>query len=201
MPLCGPMSHVCEVSIHRKMQYIKADKKAAGHDNVKETRMSDVQQQQGFIGKASKDYYGGSLMIFIGLGAAIQGVTYKVGALTEMGPGFFPVALGSLLVLVGLIILAGANGAKRAMPHGGEEALPPEWKGWICISLSIVAFIVLGKYGGLIPATFAVVFISALGDRQNTYKNALILALAMVVVCVIVFSWALKLQFPLFQWD
>ncbi|HEY4072153.1 MAG TPA: tripartite tricarboxylate transporter TctB family protein [Herbaspirillum sp.] len=159
--------------------------------------MSDVQQQKGFMNRANKDYYGGGLMIFIGLGAALQGVTYKVGALTEMGPGFFPVALGTLLVLAGLIIVAGA---KRAIPEVREERLPPEWKGWICISLSIVAFIVLGKYGGLIPATFAVVFISALGDRQNTFKNALILALAMVVVCVVVFFWALKLQFPLFQW-
>ena len=49
-------------------------------------------------------------------------------------------------------------------------------------------------------ATFAIVFISALGDRRNTVKSAFLLAAAMVVVCLIVFSWGLQLQFPLFRW-
>ena len=69
-----------------------------------------------------------------------------------------------------------------------------------CIVLSIVAFIVFGTYGGLLPATFAVVFISALGDRQNTLKSAFVLAVAMSIISVVIFWWALKLQFPLFTW-
>jgi hypothetical protein len=114
-----------------------------------------------------------------------------------MGPGFFPVALGVLLSLIGVAIMIGA---RNAVDQGGKERLPAEWRGWICISLSIVAFVVLGRYGGLLPATFAVVFISALGDRQNTFKSAALLALAMCAVCAVVFWWALQVQFPLFQW-
>jgi nitrogen fixation-related uncharacterized protein len=114
-----------------------------------------------------------------------------------MGPGFFPVALGTLLILVGAAI---ALTAQRQPTQGDKKQLKPEWRGWACITLSIVAFIVLGKYGGLLPATFAVVFISAMGDRQNTIKSALTLALAMVAVCAVVFWWALNMQFPLFQW-
>jgi hypothetical protein len=78
--------------------------------------------------------------------------------------------------------------------------VPPEWRGWFCIGASIVAFVALGKYGGLLPATFAIVFISALGDRQNTVASVAVLALACAVVCVVVFWWALQIQFPLFQW-
>ena len=63
-----------------------------------------------------------------------------------------------------------------------------------------VAFIVLGKYGGLLPATFAITFISALGDRQNTIVKALILSLAMVAIALVVFWWALQMQFPLIRW-
>jgi hypothetical protein len=155
------------------------------------------QSRRGFINKYNKDYYGGGLMILLGLGAALQGQTYKIGSLSHMGPGFFPVALGVLLALTGMAI---ALTAKGNVPAAEEKRLPPEWRGWLCITFSIVAFVVLGKYGGLLPATFAVVFISALGDRQNTLKNALILSSAMVVVCVVVFWWALKLQLPLFQW-
>jgi hypothetical protein len=76
----------------------------------------------------------------------------------------------------------------------------PDLRGGICIILGIVAFIVLGNWGGLLPATFAITFISALGDRTNTVLQAFILSLAMVVVAVVVFWWALQLQLPLFRW-
>lgn len=56
-----------------------------------------------------RDYYGGALMILIGLGAAVQGATYDVGGLTQMGPGFFPVVLGVILVLLGLSIAGTAR--------------------------------------------------------------------------------------------
>ena len=61
-------------------------------------------------------------------------------------------------------------------------------------------FLLLGEYGGLLPATFAIVFISALVDRDNTLREAFLLALAMMVIAVVVFWWALSLQLPLFQW-
>jgi hypothetical protein len=145
--------------------------------------------------KRTRDYVGGALMVLLGLGAILQASTYKIGTLNRMGPGFFPVVLGTILALSGVAI---AINAKLAEPGGAEKFLPPEWRGWFCIGLSIVAFCVVGKYGGLLPATFAVVFISALGDRENTIKSAFLLAVAIMVVCVIVFWWALKLPFPLF---
>jgi hypothetical protein len=162
-----------------------------------DSRSMEPEKHYGFINKYNKDYYGGALMLALGLGAVYQGLTYKVGTLSRMGPGFFPVALGALLALIGLGIVLGAKGSVKPGP---DKSLPPEWRGWICISLSIVAFIVFGKYGGLLPATFAVCFISAMGDRDNTWKSALVLSLAMVAICVVVFWWALQMQFPLFQW-
>jgi len=149
------------------------------------------------INKSNRDYYGGALMFVIGLGAILQGRTYSMGTLSRMGPGFFPVSLGVILALAGAAIALTARFAER---EAEEKALPPEWRGWFCISLSILAFVVLGKYGGLVPATFAIVFISALGDRQNTVKSALLLAAAIVAICLVVFWWALQMQFPLFGW-
>jgi hypothetical protein len=150
-----------------------------------------------FIKKHNNNYYGGGLMILLGLGVILQGMTYKVGTLSKMGSGFFPVVLGVLLTLIGAAIVLTTKGA---IPPDEKKHLAPEWRGWICISLSIVAFVIVGQYGGLVPATFAIVFISAMGDRQNTVKNALVLSLAMVAVCVTVFWWILHMQFPLFQW-
>lgn len=151
----------------------------------------------GWLSRYNKDYYGGGLMCMVGIGAIYRGLDYQVGTLTAMGPGYFPVAIGSVLALMGLIIVLGARGAT---PSATGPRHRPEWRGWSCILLANIAFVLLGHYGGLVPATFAVVFIAALGDRQNTWKSALVLALAMVAVCIIVFAWGLRLQFPLFRW-
>jgi Tripartite tricarboxylate transporter TctB family len=150
------------------------------------------------VNKTRKDYLAGALMFLIGLGAMLQGRAYHVGTLTDMGPGFFPVALGIIMALSGISIVIVAKVA--VPPEDIEKRQPPEWAAWAHILISIVAFVVLGKYGGLVPATFALVFISALADRKNSSKSAFALALAMVALAVVVFRWALQLQFPLLSW-
>ncbi|MDF3831541.1 tripartite tricarboxylate transporter TctB family protein [Cupriavidus basilensis] len=150
-----------------------------------------------------KDYYGGALMTLIGLATAGAGMQYHTGTLSHMGPGFFPVAVGVLLALVGIMIAVSARNEQpaKAQPAGhGHGHGMPDLRGCVCIVLGVLAFLLLGKYGGLIPATFAIVFISALGDRSNTVKQAAVLALAMCVVAAVVFWWALQLQLPLFAW-
>jgi hypothetical protein len=150
-----------------------------------------------FLSKVHKDFYAGGLMALFGLGAIKQGFAYRIGTLGKMGPGFLPVALGIVLLLIGLILMRRAgNGPATA----GKQRRAPEWKGWLCICAGIASFIVLGKYGGLVPATFALVFISAMGDRDNTVKRALVLAAVMVAIAITIFWWALSLSFPLFQW-
>ncbi len=149
------------------------------------------------LSRFRKDYYAGALMILIGLYAADKGASYQIGTLSRMGPGLLPVSLGVLLVLLGAAI---ALTAQAPVVETKAEATRPEWRGWLCICASIVAFVVLGRYGGLVPATFAIVFISALGDRDNTLLGALVLSLTLLAVCIAVFWWGLQLQLPLFQW-
>jgi hypothetical protein len=144
-----------------------------------------------------KDFWGGSLMLVLGIVVAIQGSTYSIGTLSRMGPGYFPLALGVILALSGIAI---AIKGYLETPAPEEKPLPPEWKAWFLICASVIAFVVLTEFLGLVAGTFAVVFISALADRDNTWKHALILALAIVVVAVVVFWWALQIQLPLFRW-
>lgn len=143
-----------------------------------------------------RDYYGGTLMMLLGGATTLQSIDYEIGTLTQMGPGFYPAALGIMLALTGLAIALSA----RFTEPKAVEAPPPEWRGWFCIVFSLVAFIVAGSYGGLVPATFLIVFISALGDRDNTVTSALVLSLIVVVISIVIFWWALDLQLPLFQW-
>jgi len=145
----------------------------------------------------TRDFWGGALVTLLGLGAMLEASTYRLGTLGRMGPGFFPIAVGAVLALVGLCLMISARFA-AAEPR--SVALAPEWRGWLLICLGIVSFVLVGRYGGLLPATFAIVFISALADRANSIATATVLALALVAVCVVIFWWFLRIQLPLFRW-
>lgn len=165
--------------------------------------MKNGNVQPGILNTYRRDYYAGALMMLVGVGAVVQAMDYGVGSLSHMGAGFFPVSLGVILVCLGVLIAGTAKRpqmrsiASEGVPH---ENNTPEWRGWFCILASIVAFIVLGKWGGLLPAAFAITFISALGDRGNTWLSALVLAAVITLSCVVIFWWLLQVQFPLFTW-
>jgi hypothetical protein len=150
-----------------------------------------------FLNPTPREQMAGGLMLALGSGAIVRGISYRVGELSKMGPGFLPVSFGAILVLIGILLILRA---KRTAPGLVKAKLRSEWRGWLCIITGIGAFIVLGHYGGLVPATFILVFVSALGDRSNSIKGALFLALALVAVAIVVFWWALQVPFPFFQW-
>ena len=144
-----------------------------------------------------KDVWGGALMIAVGAGVVWHAAQYRVGGLSAMGPGYFPLALGVILAASGVVIAA--KGWVTNRPADAKPR-PPQWKAWILISLSIVGFVALAEYLGLVAAAFGVVFISALGDHGNTWKSAALLAIAITLMAVAVFWWGLQVQLPLFRW-
>jgi putative Ca2+/H+ antiporter (TMEM165/GDT1 family) len=144
-----------------------------------------------------RDYYAGALMVIVGGGAAYIGSHYRMGSLTQMGPGYFPTVLGIILAIIGVII---AGSAAYAPVAATAETPPirPDWRGWICITGAALLFIALAKSLGLVAATFACVFVAALGDRQNSWKEAGLLATGITVFGVVLFSLILRVQIPLF---
>jgi hypothetical protein len=147
--------------------------------------------------RLKRDYYAGGLMVLLGLIAAHDGTNYAIGTLQHMGPGYFPVALGIILVFLGVLIA----GTASATDDAEASALPhAEWRGWFCIIAGPALFVVLGRYFGMLPATFACVFVAALGDRQTTLKGALILAAGVTVFGVVLFHYLLKIAMPVLTW-
>ena len=151
----------------------------------------------------AREYIGAALMAAIGIAVAVMGFGYEFGSLTRMGAGFVPVALGILFVLTGALIAATAHRAEReivSIETSSPMPLRSQWRGWVCILGCVGCFVVLGHWGGLVPATFACVFISALGDRGNSVRDAFLLALALTVAGTLIFHYALNVAFPLFTW-
>jgi len=146
-----------------------------------------------------RDYYAGGLIILFGLVAAIQGPEYSMGTLVRMGPGYMPTALGIILIALGLMIA----GSALITPGGADEGfLPadPQWKGWACILAGPLLFVLCGQFG-LLPGSFACVFVSALGDRTATWKSALILASVVSAFGVVLFSYFLQVPMPVLTWS
>ena len=148
-----------------------------------------------------RDVYAGVLMTLIGAGISLNTYSnYRLGTLTQMGPGLFPLMLGVAMTFVGMLILGSAVATGR---DENETVLPAqrEWRGWACILAGPVCFIVLGEYFGLAAATFGCVFVSALGERSSSVKEAAILAAIVTVVGCVLFSLVLRLNFPILRWD
>ncbi len=146
-----------------------------------------------------RDLAGGALVTALGLGVTAVAHGYRLGTLRSMGPGYFPLLLGAILIVTGGLIALG--GMRRAVPHA---VTPPagstDWRGGAAVLAGLVAFAVLGRWGGLLPASFASVFLAALGDRRNRPAIAAALAAVMTVVALVVFHLVLRVQLPLLRW-
>jgi uncharacterized membrane protein YhdT len=134
-------------------------------------------------------------MTSIGVGAIAAGKSYGVGTLDRIGPGLFPIALGALLAIVGVLIAGAAVASRREVEPGGSD--DPQWGAWICIIAGPILFIVLGIYAGMIPAVFACVFVCSLGDDTATLKESLSLSAIMTILGVALFHYLLRVPLPL----
>ena len=137
-------------------------------------------------------------MLLVGAGAAVTGSGYKVGSLAKMGPGFLPVMLGIVLAFLGILIAGTALGSRKT---NDTKFLPdhPQWFGWLCILGGPILFIILGQYGGMIPAVFVCVFVCAIGDKTATYKSSAMLAAGVTLFGVLLFHYLLSIPFPLLR--
>ncbi len=154
------------------------------------------------ISEKKRDIYAGALVVLLGIGTALIGQRYQVGTLTKMGPGYFPVALGFLLTFLGCLIGVAALAGKSVVEtsggaHHGGFAEKFDWRGWVCIVGSVVAFMVLAEFVGLLAATFCCVFIACWGDKTANVKSSFLLAAGITFFGVLLFSYVLHVQIPI----
>jgi len=148
-------------------------------------------------------YYSAGFICLLGAATALGSLKYGLGTLARMGPGYFPLMLGAVLVFIGLIIAVTPNAPDQAHTEAERSdtkaLISRHLRPWSAVVGGMIAFILLGHYGGLVPATFALIFIAALGDRSNSVQACFWLAIGVVAFAVVAFHYGLRLQFPLFQ--
>jgi hypothetical protein len=144
------------------------------------------------VQRALKDTLAGLTFVAFGLIFAIGATTYEIGSTLEMGPGYFPLVLGGLLVLLGGTIVA-----KGFLEGEGEEIGSVPWRA-LGLVIGAVAFFALTVRGlGLVPATCVAALMSAFASQKTGVVSALAIALGLTVICVVIFVMALSLRLPL----
>ena len=139
-----------------------------------------------------KDFWAGLLFLGLGVAAVVVALRsgYELGSARKMGPGYFPVWLGSGLAVTG-ILLAGKAFVTAGPPIGRWAILP-----LVLITIGTLLFAAMVNVVGLAPAIVALVLVSAFASVRFSLLWALPLALGLAVACVLVFVKGLGIAVP-----
>ena len=138
-----------------------------------------------------KDFVSGVLFAAVGLGAIVLSGEYRRGSASSMGPGYFPFALGCMLVAIGLVL------ALRALRIQGSAL--PSWplRPTLIVLGSVVLFGAIVTQAGLVVSTIVLIVLSSMASHEFAWKEALIASAILAAVVVGVFVLGLKLQLPI----
>jgi hypothetical protein len=139
----------------------------------------------------NKDFWAGMMFFGTGAGAMIVARHYPFGTTLNMGPGYFPMVLGGILIVFGAFIML--RGLRKNEKMQGLWSL----RALVMLPLSVVVFGILMNLAGFIPALAALVFLSAASGREFKVKEVLFLTLFLSVLSVGIFIWGLGLPYHL----
>ena len=140
----------------------------------------------------AKDFWSGVMFAAFGLFFMVVGRQYDMGTAARMGPAYFPMVLGGLLLLLGVLIAIRATSATTISGKVDRFHFRP-----LALVLGgVVAFGLLLRPGGLLVALAALVLISSLGSHEFRLRDVLLLTVALAVVVVLVFIYGLGMTVP-----
>ncbi|MBA8902325.1 MULTISPECIES: tripartite tricarboxylate transporter TctB family protein [unclassified Phyllobacterium] len=141
---------------------------------------------------SSRDLICGLLFIAAGLVFAIQAYGLELGTAFRMGPGYFPLVLACILIVLGVIVIIQGT----QLEH--EPMGPIAWRGILFILPAPVIFGLTVRGLGFVPALFITGLWAAFASVKMKPGLALILVGGLTLFSVIVFSYALGLPFRRF---
>ena len=151
--------------------------------------------------KSQKDFFSGLMFLLVGAGFAWGSTNYNIGTGARMGPGYFPLVLGVLMAILGLVI---AIKATVINTPDGDKIGSWAWKPlFFIIAANLIFGVMLGGLPsikipamGLILAIYALTFIASMAGDEFSFKAVFILATVLSIMSYLAFIVLLKLQFP-----
>jgi hypothetical protein len=138
-----------------------------------------------------RDAAAGAIFFAIGAAFALGARSLETGSAFRMGPGYFPLLLSVILMLLGAIIIA-SSFASQNQPLG-----PVPWRGLVLVLAAPVVFGLSVRKLGLAPAIVLTVVLAVYASRRSRLWLAAAMAAGLTIFCLAVFSYGLGLPLPL----
>jgi len=151
--------------------------------------------------KSQRDFFAGLMFSAFGVAFAWGATNYNIGQGARMGPGYFPLVLGILLAILGLLVVFGSLVVET---EDGEPVGRIAWRplGFIIGSNILFGVLLAGVPSlgipafGLIVAIYGLTFVAALAGDEFNAKEVAVLATVLAIGSYVAFVMLLKLQFP-----
>jgi len=143
--------------------------------------------------KNNKRFLSGIMFLIVGGVAIYMAQDYPMGTALRMGPGYFPIVLGGIILLFGIWELI--IGVLKPDPVKGNWSI----RALIVLPLATVIFGIAMEKVGFIPALVTLIIVSAFaGDEFKVWEVAG-LAVGLTIMCTLIFIYGLGLPYPLFS--
>lgn len=135
------------------------------------------------------------VFILIGIGGLVFGQDLAFGSAEKMGPGYFP------MILSGLILLLGAGLLIHSLIIEGPGIDPVQWRPMFFIVASILAFGYLLSLLGMVITAVIMTALAAYAQRGVNLRENLLLGAGLAIFAVLVFSYGLSQPLPIWPGD
>ena len=133
----------------------------------------------------------GGFFLAVGIAGTLMSRGYPVGTARTMGPGYFPMVLGGLMILTALVLLASSfMGERQPWP-----AAPAVKSGALVLGGTLL-FALLLKPAGLVVASMALVLVGGSASIEARPLPLLLLAVGLALGSVVVFVHGLGQTMP-----
>lgn len=133
---------------------------------------------------------------FVGVALLYGGMAWRslnIGSALNMGPGYFPLALSGLLLLLG-----GATVVRAVWSGPGSPFGVVPWRAGLMITLATLLFAASFWQLGMFVGVFLTAMIASLATPQAGVVKAAVVSLCISAFCVLVFSYGIGLPVPVF---
>lgn len=144
----------------------------------------------------TKDTIGGLLFAVLGAATIVIAMGYPLGTPMRMGPGYFPLLIGGMIGILGLVLMV--QGVLKATPEDriGSIPLGPAF----FIMAAIAAFGMLINSWGLVVAVSALTLVARLSRREGTLLELTVTLVVLNLIAVAVFIVGLNLPLTVGPW-
>jgi len=144
------------------------------------------------VRRALKDILAGAVIIALGLSFALGALAYEVGDPLRMGPGYMPLALGIIIVALGIGVVI-----KGFIAGEGEAIGGVDWRAVVLLTAALLFFGLTVRGLGVAAALLGTTLLASLARSRTSLIEVALISVGLTVLSVFLFIYVLQLRVPL----